>query len=110
MRKRAVPKAGWAGREVWQQRGGRQALPCRLTGGGQILQHRSLLRAQSKSDGQHSTELKGGKAQIVGAPLRVRRLSDEYLFRLPGDGRVLTRSIWMKRVRGFMKTKAGLVS
>jgi hypothetical protein len=55
-------------------------------------------------------ELKGGKAQIVGAPLRVRRLPEEYPFRLPGDGRVLIRSIWMKRVRGFMRTKAGLVS
>src|SRR5256714_26634 len=28
-------------------------MPCRLTGCGQILQHRSLLRAQSKHDGQH---------------------------------------------------------
>jgi peptidoglycan/xylan/chitin deacetylase (PgdA/CDA1 family) len=55
----------------------------------------------------YGPELKGGKAQIVRAPLRVRRLPDEYLFRLPGDGRVSIRSIWMNRMRGFMRTKPG---
>src|SRR5919197_1937934 len=39
--------------EVWQQRGCRLALPRCLTGGRQVLQHITLLRAQSEHDRQH---------------------------------------------------------
>jgi hypothetical protein len=40
-------------RAVWQQRGSRQASPCRLAGGGQIRQPITLRRAQGEHDGQH---------------------------------------------------------
>jgi hypothetical protein len=40
-------------RVVWQQRGSRQASPCRLAGGGQIRPPITLLRAPGEHDGQH---------------------------------------------------------
>jgi len=41
------------------------------------------------------------KGKIVGAPIRIRRISEEYLFRLPGKGRSSIVSIWADRIRRF---------
>ena len=48
------------------------------------------------------------KPQTSGAPLRVRRISEEFLFRLPGTGRWpiwSISSIWMNRARRLVKRK-----
>jgi hypothetical protein len=41
---------------------------------------------------------KGGSAM----PLRVQRISEEYLFRLPGEGRGGIVPVWLNRMRAFM--------
>jgi hypothetical protein len=38
-------------------------------------------------------------------PLRIQRLSEEYLFRLPGDGRGGLTRVWIDRLRGFAGRK-----
>jgi hypothetical protein len=40
-------------------------------------------------------------------PLRIQRLSEEYLFRLPGDGRGGLTRVWIDRLRGFAGRKPG---
>jgi hypothetical protein len=39
-------------------------------------------------------------------PLRVQRVSEEYLFRLPGEGRGGIAPVWLNRVRGFVARSA----
>jgi peptidoglycan/xylan/chitin deacetylase (PgdA/CDA1 family) len=39
-------------------------------------------------------------------PLPVQRISEEYLFRLPGEGRGGIAPVWLNRVRGFMAKAA----
>jgi Polysaccharide deacetylase len=39
-------------------------------------------------------------------PLRVQRVSEEYLFRLPGDGRGGIAPVWLSRLRGFVARSA----
>jgi peptidoglycan/xylan/chitin deacetylase (PgdA/CDA1 family) len=47
--------------------------------------------------------LNGRKMQTIGEPFRIRRISEEYFFRLPGDGRSSLWSIWMKKAKRFMR-------
>jgi peptidoglycan/xylan/chitin deacetylase (PgdA/CDA1 family) len=47
--------------------------------------------------------LDGRKMQTTGRPLRIRRISEEYFFRLPGDGRLSLWSIWTKRGMRFVR-------
>ncbi|MHC4268249.1 MAG: polysaccharide deacetylase family protein [Planctomycetota bacterium] len=37
--------------------------------------------------------------QKTNRPIRIRRISEEYLFRLPGDGRQSLRSVWINKAR-----------
>jgi hypothetical protein len=39
-------------------------------------------------------------------PLPVQRISEEYLFRLPGEGRGSIAPVWLKRLRGFVARSA----
>lgn len=44
----------------------------------------------------------GADAAAPGAPLRVARISEEYLMSLPGAGRCSSWSVWAERVRRFV--------
>jgi hypothetical protein len=44
-------------------------------------------------------DMRGGDPAAV--PLRIQRVSEEYLFRLPGEGRGGITRVWINRLRGF---------
>jgi hypothetical protein len=50
----------------------------------------------------YGPDLGGSKVQTEGGPLRMRRILEEYIFRLPGEGQLPLYSIWMDRVRSSM--------
>lgn len=50
----------------------------------------------------YGLEINGDKTQTARVPLRIRRISEEYIFSLPGNGRLPTWPIWRERIRCFI--------
>jgi len=53
----------------------------------------------------HGLDVNGPKTHTATVPLRIRRISEEYLFRLPGDGRLPLWSMWINRIHRSIRKK-----